>query len=94
MSFGRYRFLTNADDYRPVKFPPPGPYWCTGYVQSDEHPSGDRAIIIAILPLGEQLAEWWPDADLLETASVDIITFSERFPRPTWWQPILKAVQP
>jgi hypothetical protein len=27
----RARFHANEDDWRAVKFPPPGPYWCTGY---------------------------------------------------------------
>jgi len=26
----RVRFHTDEEDYRPLKFPPPGPYWCTG----------------------------------------------------------------
>jgi hypothetical protein len=34
----RYRFHANADDYRPVKFPPPGPYWCSGYLGDGSKP--------------------------------------------------------
>jgi len=94
MTFERHRFMTNADDFRPVKFPPPGPYWCSGYRFDDDEPRNNHAIVIAILPKDEPLATWWPDAEDVETTEIDVITFTERFPRPTWWQPQLTVVPP
>lgn len=41
----RLRFQANADDPRPVTFPPPGPWWCTGYAGDDSY-----AIVVAYLP--------------------------------------------
>lgn len=77
----RYRFLTAGDDYRPVSFPPPGPFWCSGYS------SDDRAVIVAFLPTGACLTEWWPDAANVDAKEVPHFSFSDRFQRPKWWSP-------
>lgn len=54
----RIRFRTwSEDDPRPVKFPPPGPYWVTGTAYD---PAGDYAI----LPLGAvptDQSSWSPE---------------------------------
>ena len=76
--YERHRFQTDPDDYRPVAFPPPGPYWCTGF--TDEH-----SIVVAYLPKGEDLAKWWPDASGVETEEVEVIHFTDRFPCPDWY---------
>lgn len=78
--YERHRFKTDPTDYRPVAFPPPGPYWCSG--QSENH-----SIVIAYLPKGESLLKWWPDAAELETEERDAILFTDRFPCPDWWNP-------
>ena len=43
--YERHRFKTDLEDYRPVTFPPPGPYWCTG--ETDDH-----SVVVAYLPKG------------------------------------------
>ena len=54
----RHRFkTTSAADPRPVKFPPPGPWWCSGYAGDDSY-----AIVIAFLPRDVELTEYWPEA--------------------------------
>jgi len=87
----RYRFACyNEDDPRPVKWPPAGPYWISGY--------GDGyAILIAYMPtnIDETLEDYWPDDEPNGDAHSwwggyfcqdrDEITFTDRFPRPEWW---------
>lgn len=78
--YERHRFKTDLVDYRPVTFPPPGPYWCTGW---NDH----NSICVAYLPKGEPLLKWWPDATEVETEEVEVIFFTSRFPCPDWWSP-------
>ena len=89
MKWLRYRFTTEDSDYRPMVFPPPGPYWCSGY------DSSDRPIVIAYIPNDPKgdphpdaiLMSFWPDATLDDGTpqSFDEITFTDRFPKPEWW---------
>jgi hypothetical protein len=52
----RYRFYTKEiEDYRPLIFNPKYPWWCSGY-------GDDCVIIIAYLPKGEDLFDYWGDA--------------------------------
>lgn len=76
----RARFRANYDDWRPVRFPPPGPCWCTGYA-GDESAS----IVVAFLANPDQIKEFWPEAANIEWAERDKIDFTDRFPRPDWW---------
>lgn len=80
MTWTRYRFKANGDDYRPVKFPPPGPYWCTGSALDSSY-----SIVVAYLPEGTTLTDWWPEADEVEEEARSEITFTDRFPKPQWW---------
>ena len=75
----RCRFHANEEDFRPVKFPPPGPYWCTGY--------GDGfSVIVAYVRKEEQVTEFWPEANTLEVDERDEITYTDRFPKPEWYK--------
>ena len=78
MEWERHRFHANEDDYRPVIWPPLGPYWCSGY-------GDDYSIVIAYLPKGQNLLDYWPEADNVDTEDRNEITFSDRFPCPKWW---------
>jgi len=73
----RARFKANLDDYRPVKFPTPYPYWCSGC--SEEH-----SIVIAYADSEKQILEFWPEAEDIEYEDIEEneIIFSERFPKP------------
>ena len=75
----RYRFVSDEDDPRPIVFPPPGPYWITGYT------ADDSATIVAYIPEGIELTDYWPEAQEIELQLAPL-TFSSRFPRPDWWQ--------
>ena len=76
----RVRFSVPSEDYRPVTFPPPGPYWCSGYGSDDE------AILVAYVRTEDQVREFWPDASPLHFSDkCDGITFTSRFPEPAWW---------
>lgn len=75
----RLRFRANEADYRPVTWPPPGPYWCTGY--------GDGyATVVAYVRDGDDVTVWWPEASHVTGGpDPDGPTFTDRFPRPDWW---------
>lgn len=74
----RYRFHANEDDPRPVKFPPPGPWWRTG--------SGDDySIVVAYLPPKAKLTDYWPEASDVDRTEEAELTFTDRFPKPDWW---------
>lgn len=77
----RARFSVNSNDYRPVLWPIPHPYWCTGF----DH--RDRPILVAYSDNVEEIRRFWPDAfhiDVMESG-LDEYEFTERFPRPEWF---------
>ena len=79
----RFRFQANHDDYRPVLWPPLGPYWCIGY--------GDGySIVVAFFPMDQRdrLTEFWPEAEDIETEFNAEPVFTERFPKPDWWDDV------
>ena len=74
----RVRFHANVGDYRPVTWPPVGPYWCTGY--------GDGySTLVAYVFNKRELKAQWPEASHLDISEVDGIEFGDRFQRPPWW---------
>lgn len=76
----RARFKANSDDYRPIKWPPPGPYWCTGYAGDESY-----AIVVAYAKDETQVLEYWPEAADIDTQEASAFVFTDRFPRPDWW---------
>jgi hypothetical protein len=69
----RCRFRANETDPRPINWPPPGPYWITGY--------GDGySVIVAYCQTIEQVTEYWPEATDIDAAPKAGIEFSDRFP--------------
>lgn len=76
----RARFEASADDWRPVKWPPPGPCWCTGYAGGESH-----SIVVAYVASEDQIREFWPEASNIDATDSDAITFTDRFARPNWW---------
>lgn len=80
MKWLRHRFYQPTDDYRPIKWPPPGPYWCSGIRDSD-----DASVIVAYTKTPEQVTEFWPEAEDIDTQERDELTFTDRFARPDWW---------
>lgn len=76
----RARFHANAEDPRPVKFPPPGPFWISGY-------GDDHSIIVAYVKSETQITRYWPEATSIEILEYNTkIEFSERFPKPWYWE--------
>lgn len=79
----RWRFKANLEDYRPVEWPPPGPYWCSG--------EGDTyAVIVAYFPAGsssKDILHYWPEAVGLDRMQQGTsLVFSDRFAKPDWWK--------
>ncbi len=79
MKWKWYRFTSDSEDYRPVVFPPPGPFWCTGYN------AFDHAVIVAYLPPDSRLADYWPEAQCIDVEDKEEIVFTDRFEKPEWW---------
>lgn len=77
----RARFKADPEDYRPIKWPPPGPFWCTGYSGDDSH-----AIVVAYVDNEDQVREFWPEAEDIESEERTEYTFTDRFPCPKWWK--------
>ncbi|NDV50401.1 hypothetical protein [Salipiger sp. PrR003] len=77
----RFWFLISDDDYRPMAWPPSGPYWNSGFV-------GDKFVVVAYAPDLETLTNdaHWPDAEEIDDLGEKQITFTDRFPEPEWWR--------
>jgi hypothetical protein len=72
----RYRFKCNPSDPRPMTWPIPHPYWITGYGGGYVDDDLTHATVVA-----------WPDAfDITEDEATDYL-FTDRFPKPTWFNP-------
>lgn len=77
----RARFHANYDDYRPVKWPPPGPYWCTGFAGDESY-----SIVVAYVEKVSQIKKFWPEASNLDLQHDVEIVFTDRFEEPDWWE--------
>lgn len=79
----RVRFHANQDDYRPIIWPPIGPYWCSGEGE-------DYSIIVAYFPhktTDVEIRTYWPEATVIDRMQTKTdLTFYERFSEPTWWK--------
>ena len=76
----RYRFKTKAiEDYRPLKDMKDiqMPWWCSGE-------GTDYVIIICYLPVGVNLLEYWDDAYDIDVEKREVITYTDRFPKPDY----------
>lgn len=78
----RCRFFTHEPDYRPIKWPPAHPYWCSG---SGEDRDGDYWILITYADDEAQVKEFWPEAFNLDSEERDEYLFTSRFPQPEWF---------
>jgi hypothetical protein len=74
----RARFHANKKDWRPINWPIKHPAWCTGY--------GEKySIVVAYADDEAEIKRNWPEAKNIESEEVGEYSFSERFPRPTWF---------
>lgn len=82
LKWDRIRFKANLEDYRPVIWPPLGPYWCSGF--NDTH-----SIVVAYVPAGlpdDQIRRFWPEVGEIYRMQIGVsLQFSDRFPKPDWW---------
>lgn len=75
----KYRFKTKSiNDWRPLIFNPEYPFWCSGY-------GDDYAIIIMYLPKDEDIYKYYDDAYDIDIEEKEI-EFSDRFPKPDYYQ--------
>ncbi|GAA4649048.1 hypothetical protein GCM10023116_13220 [Kistimonas scapharcae] len=75
----RARFKANADDYRPVNWPVKHPYWCSGYTE-------DYSIIVAYADNEAEILKNWPEAEDIQAEVVTEYRFTDRFPKPEWFE--------
>ena len=74
----RVRFKANYDDPRPINWPVAHPYWISG--------SGDGyAIVISYASDEDYILENWPEARDLDSEEVEGYRFTDRFPKPEWF---------
>lgn len=77
----RARFKANIQDPRPVRYPPPHPWWVSGTVANNS-----ACIVVAYADNTEQILELWPEAkeiDVMQDDRTEYL-FTDRFPRPAW----------
>jgi hypothetical protein len=80
MTWKRYRFYTQSiEDCRPVVFNPKYPWWRSGFAE-------DAAVIVAYLPINEDLHAYWPDAYRVEFTEENSIEFTKRFAKPDYFE--------
>jgi len=80
----RFRFYTKSvDEYRPLSFNPKFPWWCSGTGSSGDD---EYAVIVAYLPRDEPIYKYWNDAYEVDFTWEDEITFSDRFPKPDYFE--------
>lgn len=75
----RARFRANPDDYRPMMWPVKHPYWCSGY-------GTDFSIVVAYADNEDEILKNWPEATDLEITEETEYQFSDRFPKPKWFE--------
>jgi hypothetical protein len=82
MKWRRYRFKTGAvNDPRPLIFNPKYPWWITGTAGDESH-----VTIVAYIPATENLETYWDDAYDTEFTEHSEIKFTDRFPRPAYFE--------
>jgi hypothetical protein len=79
----RVRFFTTAEDYRPVNWPIPHPYWKTG--EGEDSYGREASVIVAYADDADYISRNWPEATDLEVGEVDDYVFTSRFPKPDWF---------
>lgn len=79
MRMNRYRFKADAEDWRPISWPPVGPCWLSSEGEG-------YSIVVAYARSVEDIRRLWPEASEIELLQADVaVTFSDRFPKPDWW---------
>ncbi len=83
MKWKRYRLSTySVEDNRPLIFNPKFPWWCTGY---GEIANKEFATIVVYLPPDEDILKYWDDAFDIDVQDREEITFTDRFPKPSYF---------
>lgn len=77
----RFYMPISVGDYRPISWPIPHPFWCSGE-------SEDAFIIVAYADNTDQILQLWPEAYDLDVMDEDAAeyTFTSRFPKPNWME--------
>lgn len=88
MKYWRVRFYSDSNDYRPIKFPPTGPFWCSGSLTRYSRKKSKEEqvwVLVAFLKKKSDLNLYWPEAEVDEWYGKMPIEFTSRFPQPDWW---------
>ncbi len=79
----RIRFRADPEDYRPINWPIKHPYWCTGYDGEMNY-----SIIVSYADDEGYIYKNWPEASHLDIEEVDDYQFTDRFPKPDWFNTV------
>lgn len=63
-----------------MNWPVKHPYWCTGYAGDGSH-----SIVVSYADDEQYIYDNWPEAKNLDTEECDEYTFTDRFPKPEWF---------
>lgn len=75
----RARFHANENDPRPVNWPVKHPWWCTGY-------GNGYAVVVAYADDEAEVMRNWPEAAQIDAEPAEAYCFTDRFPKPAWFQ--------
>lgn len=75
----RARFKADENDYRSINWPVKHPYWCSGY-------GGGYSIVVAYADDEAEILRNWPEAKDIDIEERDEYTFTDRFPKPDWFE--------
>ena len=81
----RARFKIYDIDYRPLIWPIPHPYWCSG--EGDDS-NGSYYWVVAYADSVEQILKYWSDAQSIGVMQEGLTeyTFTDRFAKPDWFE--------
>lgn len=77
----RARFYANNVDPRPMNWPAKHPYWVSG-----ETGDGRHSIVISYADDLDYILDNWPEALEIESKDVADYQFTDRFPKPEWFE--------
>jgi len=75
----RARFKANPDDPRPIKWPIKHPFWITGE-------GFGYSTVVAYADNEDEILENWPEAEEIDSETVEDYNFTSRFSKPDWFK--------
>lgn len=77
----RVMFKSSANDPRPAGWPVKHPYWITGRALDNSY-----STVVSYADNVDYILRYWPEATDIETQEITGYVFSDRFPKPGWFE--------